>query len=319
MRSTSHPALIALDWGTSSLRAWLLDPVGAAIAGRESGHGIMRLPEGGFERALSDLAGDWLGLGPRLPICACGMVGSAQGWHEAPYVPAPAGVDEVARALPRFETPSGHALHIVPGMAFEGEMPDVMRGEETQVFGAMGEQAAGARARDLYVLPGTHSKWVVVEAGRIVEFRTFMTGETFAALRDHTILGRLVAEGGESDLPAFERGVSAAAAAHARGGPMSVLFSARSLALLGRLPKTSVADYLSGLLIGAELAGAAGLFPIEQGDAPRHVTIVGSATLCERYRAAFAVVGSTRVDVRTEASRQGVWRIAARAGLVPRI
>ena len=151
-----EPHLIALDWGTTSLRAYLLDARGAVIASRDAAHGIMRLPDAGFAAAFDDVTRGWRDSG--LPVIAAGMVGSAQGWVRAPYVPCPAGVDDLARALTALPVRRGH---VVAGLTSAADPPDVMRGEETQIVGALALRPALAERATL-VLPGTHSKWARV-------------------------------------------------------------------------------------------------------------------------------------------------------------
>lgn len=222
----SAARLIALDWGTSSLRAYRLGSGGALLESRQRDWGILHLPDGGFDAALRGIAGDWMAAMPQAPLLACGMVGSAQGWALARYVDTPADAAALAAGLHAIDLGDGRRLHIVPGVRRPGERPDVMRGEETQIVGALAtEPALAARCRLL--LPGTHSKWVQVQAGRIAAFRTFMTGELYATLKAHSILGRPAREAGAvADDAAFDRGVAAVQGAE----PLAaLLFSARTL------------------------------------------------------------------------------------------
>ncbi len=296
----TRPSLIGLDWGTSSLRAMLIDEAGGIIEEQVRPWGITHLPPGGFRAAYDTLTADWRTRWPGLACIAAGMVGSRQGWMEAPYCDAPAGVEALAAHLA--EVPET-GLRIVPGILLPGDRPDVMRGEETQVIGALGIPP-GAPGRACVVLPGSHCKWVDVEAGRITGFRTFMTGEVFAALRGHTILGAFPgAEAG--DLAAFDRGVLAAR--DAAGGLAPLLFSARALVLTGRLPAEGAADYLSGLLIGDEVhAAPAGMAPL----------LVGELALCRRYARAMHLCGIHARIGEPGAAAAGLWRIAQGAGLL---
>ena len=223
---------------------------------------------------------------PGLPIMLSGMVGSRQGWVEAPYVACPAGAAEIAAAATSVPAARIGRVVVVPGLSARDARgaPDVMRGEETQILGALG---AGGRADGLFVLPGTHSKWARVEAGRIVDFATFMTGEVFAALKDHSLLGRLMAPPDATDAASaadgFARGLAAAAALERPGDLLHAIFMTRTLGLFHELPAQGLADYLSGLLIGAEvLAGAQGA---------REACVVGSLGLTARYRAAGEALG----------------------------
>jgi 2-dehydro-3-deoxygalactonokinase len=307
--ATDLVRLLALDWGTSSLRAYLLGEGGAVVEERHKPWGILHLPEGGFAGALQALAGDWLAATPGLPIIASGMVGSAQGWREAPYADCPADVAALAAQLQRFEALPGLALHIVPGVRLRGARPDVMRGEETQIVGALAREPALA-SRALLVMPGTHSKWVQVEGGRIVAFHTYMTGELFALLREHSILGRPAREAGggvASDL-AFEQGLAAVRDGGAAGAS-ALLFSARTRVLAGELQAAHSLEYLSGLLLGEELRCA---LPAAAEAAPM---LVGDAALCARYGHALQLFGRHSQTAGEGAAPAGLWHIAAKAGL----
>ncbi len=305
----AHPAgLIALDWGTSTLRAWRLSRSGGVLEARQQDWGIMQLPEGGFAAAFAGITRGWCEPGRVLPAIACGMVGSRQGWLEVPYLPTPAGLAQLAGGLATL--PCGETLlHLVPGVleASDRAAPDVMRGEETQAMGAVRRLGGDA----LLVMPGTHSKWARLQDGRLVSFRTMMTGELFALLCRHSILGRGQAEAAPSPASAreaaFARGVSAA---HAHGA-FARLFSTRALALTGGLEPGCVADYLSGLLIGEELrlAGTA------LSDAAR-IAITGDAALCERYARAFSVIGAQAPTPIPDTALDGLLLIAQRAGLI---
>ncbi len=283
--------ILAIDWGTTSLRAWLADGEGRILRRAASAEGILAVGEGGFPAALGRLVGDW----PKAPAFAAGMIGSRQGWIEAPYASCPAGVDDLARGLARVEAPGVGSLAIVPGVSrldAEG-VPDVMRGEESQVL--------GARRDGVFVLPGTHSKWVEVSGGRIVWFATFMTGEVFAVLSQHSILGRLMSGAGE-DEAAFALGLERGGGSGA--GLLHALFSARTLGLFGKLPETGLRSYLSGLLIGAELSGAA------QFVRGRTVGVIGAPALAARYVEALARAGWQADALGEETVVAGLRRIA---------
>jgi 2-dehydro-3-deoxygalactonokinase len=182
---SSPPALIGLDWGTTSFRAYRLDRSGDALEARSAPAGILRVPGGDFEGVFEREVGPWLSERPALPVIASGMITSRQGWVEVPYCPCPAGSAEIARALYRHETRAGRTIHFVPGLSIVGAdgVPDVIRGEETQIVGAIGDEAGAASGCRLLVLPGTHSKWALVEGSRLVWFATFMTGELFGVLK----------------------------------------------------------------------------------------------------------------------------------------
>ncbi|MGH6901098.1 MAG: 2-dehydro-3-deoxygalactonokinase [Geminicoccaceae bacterium] len=314
---SSPSALLGLDWGTTSFRAYRLDAAGAVLEAKSAPAGILRGPEGDFEGVFEHEIGPWLAAAPGLPVLAAGMITSRQGWVEVPYCPCPAGSAEIAGALWRHETGAGRIIHFVPGLSIIGAdgVPDVIRGEETQIIGAVGGAIGGevgaARGRRLLVLPGTHSKWALVEDGRLVWFATFMTGELFAVLKEHSILGRLMA-GGRDDAAAFRRGL-----VYARGrggGLLRRLFSARTLGLFGELPASGIGSYLSGLLIGTELREAFDC--LAQPPLDQEITVVGGADLCARYLAAIEEAGLRGRRAADDAGARGLFLIARAAGLI---
>ena len=276
--SSQTPALVSVDWGTSSFRAFLAGADGSALEGVAADRGAVSLGAGEHEAFLASMVERWRRRFPDLPIFMSGMVGARQGWVEAPYAACPAGVGEIAAATLTLPTTQLGRVLLAPGLsAFDSlGAPDVMRGEETQILGALG---ASGRADGLFVLPGTHSKWARVEAGRILAFETFMTGEVFAALKDHTVLGRLMAETPtEGKSSGFALGVRAAAALQRPGDLLHAVFMTRTLGLFDRVAPGELAEYLSGLLIGAEIvAGARGA---------RSALVIGSPALAARYRTA---------------------------------
>ena len=316
--TASDPVMIGLDWGTSSLRAYLLGADGRLLDRRATGHGIQHLPAGGYAAAFRGVAGEWLDRCPSLPIVAAGMVGSRNGWHEVPYVACPADPHSLAQGLVAFDSGSG-TIHLVPGLSQVGPVPDVMRGEEMQIIGALALEPDLAAAA-LCVLPGTHCKWAMIEDGRVTRFTTYLTGELFALLRDHSIVGRpakeagLVAQPGIFDHEAFAKGVQAARESGA-SGVASRLFSTRSLFLNGDLTAAQTLDYLSGLLIGEEIRSAVADF---RATAFPPLVLLGDPALCDRYRLALATFGIDRVRVLNETGPRGLWQIAAAAGLVAR-
>jgi len=184
--------LIGVDWGTTQLRAYLVGADGEVVARSRSSAGLANVANGGFEAALLDAIADLRGEAPHAPVLLSGMVGSRQGWVEAPYVAAPAGLDDLAAAVVGLDAPSLGQVALVPGVAMGmdgGTLADVMRGEETQVMGAL--DGLG-RASGTLVLPGTHSKWVRARDGMIRNFRTYMTGDVYGAVGRHTILSRMM-------------------------------------------------------------------------------------------------------------------------------
>ena len=306
MTDHAEPALLALDWGTSSARAYLLDRRGQVLATRREPYGILFLPEGGFAAAFKALAGEWLDRFGPLPALAGGMVGSRQGWRETPYIDCPAGAAELGARLTPLDIGDGQTLRLVPGVSYTDPagVPDVMRGEETQIVGLAESAATGA---EVFLLPGTHSKWVLATAGRIERFATFMSGELFDLLCRHSILGRLLEHPDGFDSRAFRRGVEYAA----EGGLLRRLFSARSLGLFDKLPAAGLRDYLSGLVIGSEVAeGLAWL------GSKNSITLVGEPALCERYQQALVLHNIECRRAAHDAAAAGLWRLAGDAGLL---
>lgn len=283
--------MIAIDWGTSNFRAFRLD--GAAIVDHiPTGPGLLAIPTGGFPAALSAAVGPWLHDGERRVLMA-GMVGSRQGWVEAPYLPCPA--DLAALAAAAIPVPfDGAEVRLLPGLSAidAAGTPEVMRGEEVQLAGILDRIGPDA----LVCLPGSHSKWVTVAGGRIETFTTHMTGEAFAAIRGHTILGRLMADGPPRP-DAFARGVTRSASP---GGLLHHLFGVRTLGLFGHLPEDQAASFLSGLLIGHEIRAAAPATTVH---------LVGASALCALYAAAIAQCGGTAIIADIDAAAAGLARI----------
>lgn len=276
---------IAVDWGTSNLRAWIMSEDGAVIAGRSSDKGMSSVPPGGFEAALLELIGPSLPETGTIPVIACGMVGAHQGWINAPYATtpcAPPGLREAARPETR---DSRLDVHILPGVK-QADPADVMRGEETQIAGFL------TREPDfdgVLCLPGTHSKWVHISAREIVSFRTFMSGELFALLSQHSVL-RFSVEGDDAwDADAF-----AAAVDDALSSPQyfaARLFALRAEALLNGAPAATMRARLSGILIGLELAGARTYW------LGRDIAIIGAPALTALYRTALDRAGARSRDI----------------------
>jgi 2-dehydro-3-deoxygalactonokinase len=286
--------LVAVDWGTSSLRAARIAADGVVLEERSCARGILTVRAGGFPDVLRETCGDWL----QAPDALClvsGMAGSRQGWREAPYCTCPAGFAELAHGLAWIEE---RRIALVPGLSCEADdVPDVMRGEEVQVFGAIDL----LRQRDgVFVLPGTHSKWVRVRDGRVQSFATFMSGEFYALLRQHSILARMMpAEDGVLDEGAFTRGVLQAQRA---GSLLHGAFSARTLALFERLAANAAPSYLSGLVIGEELR--------LREPHTQSVVLIGSPALTGRYALALRTLGCDARSLGSEATWRGLWALA---------
>ena len=234
------------------------------------------------------------------------MIGSRQGWTEAPYVECPTDIDALARAIVR--TPGGE-LAIVPGVTCRDDagVPDVMRGEETQLVGAI-----DARERAIAVLPGTHSKWARVVDGRIESFITYMTGEVYSVLLAHSILGRMAGHAPAEPGAAFNGGVARGLGA---GSLLHHIFGARTLALAGELASDDVPDWLSGVLIGREIRNASNWAQHGGHDAAR-VRVIGDHALTARYVAALAQAGIDAEPAAPGAAARGLVRIARHAQLI---
>ncbi len=293
--------LIALDWGTTSLRAALMAPDGTVLDRVATPDGIMAAAGRSFPAIFATIAGPWLAAHPGIAALASGMIGSRQGWAEAPYASCPAGFAQLAQAL-AWADAGGTRVGFVPGLNWQDQ--DVMRGEETQILGALTALAVDS---GVFVLPGTHSKWAVVEAGQVVAFRTFMTGEVFATLCRHSILGRLMPDAD----PPFDPNAFAAGCRRSGGGAiLHALFSARTEGLFGRLAPEALPSYLSGLLVGEEVREALLLAPA------RAVHLVGSAALAAPYGRALALYGVAHSVVAADVAFTGLHAIARAAGLV---
>ncbi|SMQ30196.1 2-dehydro-3-deoxygalactonokinase [Pseudomonas helmanticensis] len=320
--------LIALDWGTTSLRAYKLAADGVVLEQRALSSGIMQLPKAariingrectdGFELAFDEACGDWLEAQPDLPVIACGMVGSAQGWREAAYCETPADVANLGNSLQTIVSLRGTVVHIVPGVIQRSTLPNVMRGEETQVLGVLQSLPVEAGNDLLIGLPGSHSKWVNVVDGCITHFDTFMTGEVFAVLSEHSILGRTLKQGAAFDAQAFDRGVQVAQSADGELGVLSTLFSVRTLGLTGELSPTAQADYLSGLMIGHELVALATVQRRRRNNRNLpSIILIGNAQLCARYSRVLDVYGFADVTLAEQATERGLWQLALAAGLI---
>ena len=283
------PAFIGIDWGTTHRRATLISAAGEPLSERADSEGALACA-GRFRESLETLLAGWPQAQGALPVVMAGMVGSAAGWQAVPYLERATPLSELARHLvPVADAPPGRRWVIAPGYCIRGDdgSVDVMRGEETQLFGAL--RHLGPDASDgCYVLPGTHSKWVRLHGGRITELRTYMTGELFALLRQHGTLASAMQTAGANeaagmkhdsvaDDPEFLRGV-----AHAAQGPVltHALFGARARVVTGALAPGAAAAYVSGLLIGAEWADAQ-----RQASHDEPVRVIGEPALASLHAA----------------------------------
>jgi 2-dehydro-3-deoxygalactonokinase len=283
--------VIAIDWGTTGFRAYRLDAHANVLNSRTAAKGILAVPAGRFAEVLEEQVGDWIAQG-EAPIVMSGMIGSRQGWVEAPYVPCPAGLAEIAAAMREVRWGERRAW-IVPGLACRDAagVHDVMRGEEVQVLGAIEDLPSEA----LVCLPGTHSKWVLVEDNRIIRFSTHMTGEMYAVLKQHSILGRMMEEG-ETDCHAFAQGVTRSGEP---GGLLHHLFGVRTRGLMGELGAAASASYLSGILIGHELRA----FEVKR------VYLLGTPQLAALYARAAAALGIETEALDPDAAVRALFRL----------
>lgn len=304
-----HGRLIGVDWGTSRLRAMLIGADGEVLAEAESGDGIGTI-KGGHEEAFERLVADW----PPVPAVMAGMIGSRQGWREAAYLPCPAAATELAGQVLRFDTAKGRPVAIVPGLMVRSadRDGDVIRGEETQIVGLLDREADFA---GIAILPGTHSKWATIGKGAIVDFQTFLTGEIFDLLARHSFLRHSVGEDGR-DLSAEPDFALAVQRTAKEGLPfLAAIFSARARQLLDGVSPAQNLAYLSGLVIGGEIAAAR-----EAGRlTPRTVLrIVGTKSLARAYRRAFAILGyDTEALDGKDMVIAGISHIARSIGFLP--
>ena len=297
--------LITVDWGTTRLRASLVDADGTVIDKRESDEGIGGIA-GEHGTIFDRLVSDW----PTAPSIMAGMVGSRQGWREAPYVACPATPAKLADQLLRFDSDSGRPIGIVPGMMLPdtGRGGDVIRGEETQAVGLID---AEPNVDAVAIFPGTHSKWVRISDGSITDFQTFMSGEMFDLLSRKSFLRHSVADGGRdlSGKGDFALGVGRVAE---QGLPfVAAVFSVRARQLLSDVAPADNLAYLSGLIVGGEIAAARDMGLLED----KRLHIVGSETLNRAYKQALHQLGFDAVshNGRDLVSR-GLLRLAAASG-----
>ncbi|GAB2665019.1 2-dehydro-3-deoxygalactonokinase [Vibrio panuliri] len=258
---------LVIDWGTTNFRAFALTEDGSLVAKIERNLGLLQVENGQFAATLQMILQQWLNDYKHLPIYMAGMVGSAQGWINVPYVDAPVSLSQLAHGTYHLMLPWGAPAYIVPGVRYQIEPNryDVMRGEEVQLFGL---QTKLSRQEFCAALPGTHSKHATMRNGYLERFQTFMTGELFSVLSKHSILGKALPQQIPSP-EAFVKGLEES------GGSdfTSTLFSARTHRLFSHVEPVHIYDYLSGLLIGQEL----------KQSHEQHLYLVGGEALCRRY------------------------------------
>lgn len=305
------------------MRCWLLGGNGRILDTRRFAGGLLDMATGidatdpvararAYETTFLDVCGPWLRTTPGLPALACGMVGSAQGWREAGYLDVPARLDITGPALTRVATAAG-TVHLVPGLRVPSDprhdiAGDVLRGEETQVIGAL-QSIERPDAEHLLVLPGTHTKWIRIADRKVLSFTTAMTGELYALVTQHGLLSH-TGTAPRRDDAAFARGLTAGFSVRERG-LAATLFGARALVLDGLLEPAALADYLSGVVIADEVRH---LLP-HHGGAER-IVLCGNGDLCRRYAAALRTRGVDAQVVDEDAAAAGLWSVAVASGLV---
>jgi 2-dehydro-3-deoxygalactonokinase len=295
-------SFIAGDWGTSHLRLSLCDAAGHVLESRsgpgaadvmDSDHGRDGGRERAFAQAFGSLAAHWDGCYGKLPAVLCGMVGSSIGWTEAPYVACPARPEQIVDACVRLRR---GRVHVVPGLSCRNRLdaPDFMRGEETQILGALQLAPALRNGNRLLCLPGTHTKWVALQDGVVREFLTAPTGELFAVLCEHSVLVRKPASAaGPIDAQAFRQGL-AQFGEFPQAQLVHRLFECRSRQLAGELEPAVADAFLSGLLVGSDVHGALRL--LSDGTLTP-VYLIGSAQLTRLYALALGAQGCESIEV----------------------
>jgi 2-dehydro-3-deoxygalactonokinase len=299
LSGSARGAFVAVDWGTSSFRGWLMSANGEALAETRGVEGMLHCVGTGFAPVLQEHLAR-LGVPDGIPVLICGMAGARQGWAEAPYLRTPTRLDALHEGAIRVGARGD--IRILPGIAqARTDRPDVMRGEETQLLGVTEPDFTG-----LVCIPGTHSKWVKIEAGEIIEFSTYMTGELFSVISQHSIIAHTVELAGRlaTESRPFHEGVERALAAPA--ALTTSLFRLRAAQLLGFEQRADGAARLSGLLIGTEIADA-----LDQFGQPQSLRLIGTGSLGRLYEAALSQQGfDVKVLDADEASRLGLGKAA---------
>lgn len=299
-----EPVTVLLDWGTTNFRAFLVKSDGSITDEKEGDRGIQSVAKGEHELVVSEALASWRAEYGPLDILAAGMIGSRNGWIEMPYVPTPAAAADLAAACRTIELPEGDRLTFLPGLtdptAFP--FPDVMRGEETQLVGF------GLMRDMIVVLPGTHAKWAEIRNGRIERFRTFVTGEIYTTLANHSFLSKVATAERDHATAAFAKGVALAQEECARaGGLLTRLFAVRTGWLAGTITPDEMKSRLSGLIVGWEFveARAGGWF--KEGDT---IAVVGDDDLVEVYERVATAFGLELAPVPADAAIRGALAIS---------
>ncbi|MBR0656675.1 2-dehydro-3-deoxygalactonokinase [Plastoroseomonas arctica] len=298
--------MIGIDWGTTNLRAWRFGAAGMVVESREAPYGVTRLPPGGFDAAFAEVVGEWLADG-ETGVLIAGMAGSRQGWLEVPYLECPAGVEQIAGAT-RLLPIAPAAVRIIPGLRTRDAdgVPEVLRGEETALIALLARRDAHEAT---ICLPGTHTKWAHVGGDRVLGFTTAMTGEVFEALSQHTILRQSCAPPSADPVPppGFMAGV---AQAKRPGGLLHQAFGLRARWLMGEMAQGEGTGFLSGLLIGHDVAAA-----LESGVSPP-IILCGADALVRLYAAALEAFGIPHEVATGEPVAEGLVLVGRRLGLV---
>jgi 2-dehydro-3-deoxygalactonokinase len=272
---------LAIEWTSADFHAFLLTESGTLLAQRQEARGVNQVANGAFETTLHETVGDWAAEAHRIYLF--GMITSRNGWIETPYAPVPASLTDVIAGTVVKHIDGLPPLFFLPGVSVRAPLPDMMRGEELKIFGAMGSSSG------LVALPGAHTKWAFVNHGRIERFITYMSGEITALLRSKSLVSKLIPAQSADSPEAFLRGIGLARDRSIGGHILRRIFSARSLALLDELPPEDIRDYLSGLMIGAEINEVIDEFGLPH----RQVTLIGPPALCQRYSLALREAGVT--------------------------
>lgn len=298
-------SLIAVDWGSSRFRAYLLDENGTVMEKTESDRGVFTIQGNDIKNVFHAACNRWFGHTPGLPVVMCGMIGSREGWVDTGYLKCPVTIQDLSGRLVAVPGRQDNPIFIVPGISSAtAAFTDVMRGEETQLFGLPLE----AGFNGIICLPGTHSKWVSVRENAIKDFATFLTGELYASIKSGPSM-RPVIKYEEFDERAFSEGIRIS---RAQGGLSHQVFSVRSRLAAGESTCGIHASYLSGLLIGAEIIAGLSLYP-----GTGTITLTGDGRLLRQYGLAFSLFDIAATSMLSDrASVCGLWKLAIQSGRV---
>ncbi|AEH82369.1 2-dehydro-3-deoxygalactonokinase [Sinorhizobium meliloti] len=303
--SAFKPVTVVLDWGTTGFRAFLVRSDGSLVDQKEGERGIQSIAKGEHGRVVSEALASWRAEYGPLDIVAAGMIGSRNGWIEMPYVPTPATPADLAAAARTEGLPEGDRITFLPGLTDPTgfPFPDVMRGEEAQLVGF------GLDKDIIVVLPGTHAKWAEIRGGHIERFRTFVTGEIYATLADHSFLSKVATAERDHAAQAFAEGVALAQEESTRaGGLLTRLFTVRTGWLAGAIAPDEMKSRLSGLIIGWEFVEARTGGWFKEGDT---IAVVGDDDLVEVYGRVAVAFGVKLAPAPADAAIRGaltIWR-----------